>query len=85
MIAVVTGLFGGLIGAGLTVLAYEWRRRRFALDSPLSDDDRDALKEQFTQHANAMRRQVGIYADTLAGGDSVLRERLRHFERRGEQ
>lgn len=85
MIAVVTGLVGGLLGAGLTVLAYEWRRRRFSLDESLSDDDRDALTDQFTQHAHAMRRQVGIYADTLAGGDSVLRERLRHFERGGER
>lgn len=85
MISVVTGLVGVLVGAGLTVLTYEWRKRRFSLDEPLSDDDREALTQQFTQHANAMRRQVGIYADTLAGGDSVLRERLRHFERGGER
>lgn len=71
---------GGLIGAALTALMYELRRRTASALDELSDDDRDAISAQFAQHSQSMRQQVTQFADTLAGDDPVLRERLRQFE-----
>lgn len=46
----------------------------------LSDDDREAVAQEFAAHASAVRRKVSEYADLLAGSDAVLRARLRNFE-----
>lgn len=78
---VVSLLSGGLIGAASTALVYEWRRRatpRYA--EQLTEEDRDVITAQFAAHSADMRQQVAHFADTLAGDDLVLRERLRTFE-----
>ncbi|OUZ08152.1 hypothetical protein BHE97_14560 [Aeromicrobium sp. PE09-221] len=46
----------------------------------LTDEDRSEITEQFKEHTRAVREQVSSFADTLAGGDPQLRERLRLFE-----
>lgn len=50
----------------------------------LSAEDRDAIELEFAQHARAVAHQVSEYADFLAGGDVVLRERLRQLERHAQ-
>lgn len=42
--------------------------------------DREAITADFGQHAVAVQVQLGRYADELAGGDLLLRERLRLLE-----
>jgi hypothetical protein len=54
------------------------------MDGPevaLTESDRKVIEEEFTVHAVAVADQVGVYADELAGGDVLLRERLRRIER----
>lgn len=46
----------------------------------LSEADYQVLAGEFQRHAEAVQAQVSRYADTLAGDDPVLRQRLRRFE-----
>lgn len=46
----------------------------------LSEADYQILAGEFQRHAEAVQAQVSRYADTLAGDDPVLRQRLRRFE-----
>ena len=71
---------GGLLGGAAVMLAYELRRHRSTPAEELTDDDRDVIEQQFAAHSDSMRRQVSEFADKLAGGDPLLRERLRRFE-----
>ena len=69
--------------AGGTASTYLLLRGRICSDADahvLSDVDRSEITEQFKAHTRAVREQVSSFADTLAGGDPQLRERLRLFE-----
>ena len=46
----------------------------------LTNDDREAVAQEFAAHASAVRHKVSEYADLLANDDEVLRARLRNFE-----
>lgn len=77
---VATFAVSGVGGAAATYLVL---RDRICPDidaHALSDDDRSEITDQFKEHARAFREQVSSFADTLAGGDQQLRERLRLFE-----
>ena len=81
-------LLGGAV-AGLTawlvVRQMRIKTERTDREIPaLLEDDRDAISEEFTAHAKAVRKQVSEYADMLAGEDPVLRERLRQIELGGQ-
>jgi hypothetical protein len=79
-------LLGTPLGAGLTFLAFvAWRRLQGPTeDEPLSEATRMAVTDEFATHVGAVQRQVSEYADLLAAGDMVLRERLRRFEAGGQ-
>lgn len=49
----------------------------------LSNSDRAEIIRDFAAHSTAMSEQVTSYADSLADGDPLLRERLRRFEQGG--
>lgn len=73
-------------GCTIGVLVDAWwqhKRSGTTESSPdvLADDDRDATEAEFSAHAAAVAAQVTEYADALAGGDPVLRARLRKLER----
>lgn len=82
------------VGVGAVCLAVgaavsHWLTRRacrkhagvpLADDQDLTDQDREQLAAEFADHVSAVRRQVGAFADDLAGSDVLLRERLRMFE-----
>ena len=78
----IVALAGVPVGAVVAALA-GLRLRQSAADSEpvLGPDDHSRLAVEFETHADAMRRQVSQYADALADGDPVLRERLRQIER----
>lgn len=79
-------LCGAPAGAALAVLTGYLRAKAHASSwevPGLTDSDRAVLVEEFTTHARAMQQQVARFADTLAGDDVVLRERLRNFEGHG--
>ena len=70
-------------GAGGAAAIYLVLREHICTDvdaHELSDDDRGEITEQFKGHTRVVREQVSSFADTLAGGDPRLRERLRLFE-----
>lgn len=69
-------------GAALGVFVAVSRRRRDEQAEELSPEDREQLEAEFTQHATAVAAQVSEYADVLADGDVLLRERLRKVELR---
>ena len=79
---------GTLVGGAATGLVMWWRVRLLRSATECADrevptllaQDRDAISEEFTAHATAVRKQVSEYADMLAGEDPVLRERLRQIE-----
>lgn len=74
-------LVGTPTGAALALLiVVALRRQQRVEDEPLTEQDFAVLTEDFRRHAGAMRQQVSDYADSLANGDRVLRERLRRFE-----
>lgn len=78
------GVGGLLVGAGVAyVVTVRRLSGRFCPDPDaheLSAEDRDHLTAEFAGHVSAVQRQVEDYADVLAAGDAVLRERLRRFE-----
>ena len=77
-------LLGAAFGTRLTRrLSQVWARlhRRWEAPNPLTEADRESVAAQFAQHAHAVKGQVSLFADELADGDVVLRERLRRFER----
>lgn len=74
---------GAPTGAAIAVLVtVAVLRHRAAATTPLTEQDREVVAHEFKTHAEAMQQQVSEYADALAGGDLVLRERLRQFEAR---
>lgn len=75
---------GLTIGATATYLLMQRRSCPEPDAHELGDDDRALIAEQFKVHTQAVREQVSTFADTLAGDDTLLRERLRLFET-GEQ
>ncbi|MDO9381070.1 MAG: hypothetical protein Q7T56_19670 [Nocardioidaceae bacterium] len=79
-------LLGTPLGAGLTLLTVvTLRRQQKPIEyERLTEADHTALTDEFATHAEAMQRQVSEYADSLAAGDLVLRERLRRFEVDGQ-
>lgn len=85
MIAAISGVLGFVAGVGAFAVLHRLRPTRANSDGSgeLTDEDRQVLTEQFTQHAAAMREQVRLYGDSLAGEDLTLRERLRRFEQDG--
>lgn len=48
--------------------------------SSLSPADQQEVSVEVARHVRASRQQVSRYADALAGGDPVLRARLRRLE-----
>lgn len=75
------------IGAVFGVfVALSWQRRAEEVEE-LTLDDREQLEAGFAEHASAVAAQVSEYADALADGDVLLRERLRRVELtpRGQQ
>lgn len=77
---VATLALGGAGGAAAVYLVLGERICHDVDAHKLSDDDRGEITEQFKEHTRAVREQVSSFADTLAGGDPQLRERLRLFE-----
>ena len=82
---IVIGVFLGAAATGLVTWWHGRKRRSKAScatdEAPvLLEDDRAVISDQFAAHAEAVRRQVAEYADTLAGGDEILREQLRPIE-----
>lgn len=75
------------LGAALGVFEAVSRGRRAEQTEQLSPEDREQLEAEFTQHAMAVAAQVSEYADALADGDILLRERLRKVQLtpRGQQ
>jgi hypothetical protein len=77
-------------GSAVGVLVGMWWQRRHspvtgstAVELPedgLSAADREAIAAEFAVHATAVAAQVSQYADALADGDVLLRERLRQVE-----
>lgn len=83
MIAYLAGLLSGsALAAGFMVLREIVNRRRASPTPELSDEDRGEIAQAFEVHTTAVQQQVSNYADVLADGDPVLRERLRLFEKR---
>lgn len=77
------GLGGGLAASALVAL-WAWRRGWIRTDHvSVSSEQEDAVADEFRRHAEAVATQVSGFADHLADGDLVLRERLRRFERGG--
>lgn len=75
-------LCGAPVGAALAAFArLLWIKRHH---QPMTDihlaADSGTCRAALTTHAETMRQQVAHFADTLAGDDLVLRERLRRFE-----
>lgn len=78
----IVALAGVPLGAALAALAgLRLRRETPNPEPPLGPDDHTQLASEFETHADAVHRQVSQYADALAAGDQVLRERLREIER----
>lgn len=75
---------GFVLGAALTVAVFRLRASQVPCPDPdvheLSSADRDAVSGEFAAHTASVRRELGRYADELAGGDGRLREQLRQFE-----
>lgn len=77
-------IFGAFAGAlmGSTGLAC-WQLRRDrpnCLPEVSTEAVRQSVESTFATHASAVARQVTAFADELAAGDRVLRERLRRLE-----
>lgn len=77
---VATLAVSAIAGAAATYLMLRDRICSDVVAHELSDDDRSEITEQFKEHTRAVREQVSKFADTLAGDDAQLRERLRLFE-----
>ncbi len=76
-------LCGAPVGAALAALTgLLWinRHHKPMTDICPADADSNTSRAALTTHAEARRQQVAHFADTLAGDDLVLRERLRQFE-----
>ncbi len=76
-------LCGAPVGAALAALTrLLWIRRHHQpmTDIDLAQADSGTRRAALSTHAEVMRQQVAHFADTLAGDDLVLRERLRRFE-----
>lgn len=78
--------FGALVGSligGLLLLW--WQRRHLGAErgAALPESNREAVEAAFATHTSAVAAQVSWFADELADGDVVLRERLRRLERLG--
>ena len=59
-------------------LAGEAEERGFVAEAPKEiDADREAVASEFVTHADAVKKGLHEYADLLAAGDPVLRDRLR--------
>jgi phage tail tape-measure protein len=71
---------GALVGSVAGALLLAWWQRRRDSTSELSDEDRQAVEATFAAHAGAVATQLAVFADELAEGDPVLRERLRRLE-----
>lgn len=87
-----TGLvLGGLFAAAAGTLAggigvYLLCRTRLCPEPEahqLTEADHEAITSEFAAHTTALQRQVSEYADVLADGDPLLRDRLRLFESGG--
>lgn len=76
------GLLFGAVAAHLLTRYAQRHQAEQGSQEPdgLTDHDRDELADVFAQHTQAVNRQVSEFADQLAGGDEVLRARLRQFE-----
>lgn len=82
MIAFACGLVAGAgVGVVVTILVANSRRTdsQFVVEE-VSEEDRDQIEVNFAAHLEHLRGQVSDFADVLAGGDVLLRERLRVFE-----
>ncbi len=78
--------WGGGVVTGVTALGVVWLLKSKPgkttqcpdPDAHLLDDaDRVAVESEFAAHAEAAKQGLHDYADLLAGGDLVLRDRLR--------
>lgn len=88
---IVASLVGLAVGVSSVLLAQKvpWQKLRPGRDDEvaltLSDPDRERVAQDFAVHVSAVDRKVSEFADALAGGDAALRNRLRRFERGGDQ
>lgn len=88
---IVAALVGFTVGVSSVFLARKmpWRRLRPKPDGTvaltLSNPDRERVAQDFAVHVSAVDRKVSEFADALAAGDVALRNRLRRFERGGDQ
>lgn len=84
MSTIVGAAAGLVLGVAFTAVAFRLRNRSDALpeseDHELSSADREAVSAEFAAHTASVRRELGRFADELAGGDARLREQLRRFE-----
>lgn len=88
---IVAGLVGFAVGVPSVLLAAKvpwWRLRPKRDDTTaltISDPDRERVAQDFAVHVSAVDRKVSEFADAIAGDDTALRNRLRRFERSGDQ
>jgi len=82
-----TGFLAGAPTAAAATLCIGWLVNRNSKQqegsADLTDEDRAAIADDFVVHTKAVTQQVSTYADLLADGDVLLRERLRQFEKGG--
>ena len=82
-------LLGSVVGLATGIFVtwciarFTAKRRQVKAAALVADIDQPATTARLEAHTAAVTRQVGRYADVLAGDDVVLRERLHHFERGG--
>lgn len=78
--------WGGGVITGAVAVGVFWFRQAKANQSNvcpdpdahlLNDADREAVASEFVTHADAVKKGLHDYADLLAAGDPVLRDRLR--------
>lgn len=82
------GLLCGVVGTSTVarIVVLRSRRRsvsviRLDMDAEtLTEVDRQHIAAEFANHVDAVQKQMGEYADALAGEDEELRSRLRAFE-----
>lgn len=73
------GLSAGVTGTAMVAILLLRRGKLLAATTP----DGDEVIEVLSPHEAMRAQQVRNYGDRLAAGDTVLRERLRRFERGG--
>ena len=95
MVVALSYLGSASVGGGLGGAAAYWltrTQRRMAMSAVRaitavqetrevrSDPGADEAEAMLNAHASAVRHQVSQFADALAGGDALLRARLRKIE-----